>query len=378
MKVKVLKNISDRKDSYWAWLHWSGYALGFDEGYRRFVSEQKEINYHLIRRRWSYSDKDINWQKIYKSYKFKDTITIDCLPQDTIKKLLEKIERHCWNRLNPSRQPSGELCYPPFGIEPLSLEMRLEELGVSDNEIFIYSKHILNPGVIYRFAPGYDASKIFQSIILSPDDLHKTGNTILGVLLYTDEDIELAKYVREHFVSLDRLSGDWCKIYVLEKPPSDWKHIKSYWHAILKSELYEMWSLLRWIMTKPFEKSEAYKLARTIGVEPDQLPCLVLVGQNHKTPNLIFPIQQVSTDYMRRLFSLLERAVLQADSLKKNDPSLPTAFSAISDNFSQIIERLNIIAEKHETAYGAKYIFEGNTVFINRPRGDLNLSDFQK
>lgn len=197
-------------------------------------------------------------------------------------------------------------------------------------------------------------------------------------MLYTDEDDKLAKYVREHFASLDKLSGDWCKIFVLEKPPSEWKNAKAYWQSILKSELYEMWSMLRWITTKPFDKSEIYEISRKIGVEFEQLPCLVLFGQNHNTEKLVLPIEYPTTDYMRTMFSTLERILLGARRSQDGELSSQIAFSVLSSHFDEIIGYLNKVAEKHETPYGEKYIFEGNTVFINRPKGDLSLSDFQK
>ena len=38
---------------------------------------------------------------------------------------------------------------------------------------------------------------------------------IRGVLLYTDTDELLASYIKENFQEFHKLSGDWCKIFIL-------------------------------------------------------------------------------------------------------------------------------------------------------------------
>lgn len=150
MKIRVFKNVTDIGPSYSGWLHWSGNILGFNRS---------------IRGRLSHHSDDINWAEAYNNYFKRNMITIRCSPDDKVKTLLEKIENASKSR--------GELCFPISGIQPLSLELSLQELVVDDNDILIYSRYAPS-GRLYSLAPGFDASEIFKNIFLSSEEIDKT------------------------------------------------------------------------------------------------------------------------------------------------------------------------------------------------------------
>ncbi|MDJ0519950.1 MAG: hypothetical protein QNJ74_28045 [Trichodesmium sp. MO_231.B1] len=65
------------------------------------------------------------------------------------------------------------------------------------------------------------------------------------IFLYTDVDKEIVNYTRDNFQEFDKLTGDWSKIYILEKPEPNLDSLKKYWQSILYSELHEKIPLTR-------------------------------------------------------------------------------------------------------------------------------------
>jgi hypothetical protein len=227
------------------------------------------------------------------------------------------------------------------------------------------------PQAFYSLVPLPDSESVFKAIRSTDGTSPKAADRALrGALLYTDEDIEIATYVRKHFASLSEASGPSLHLYVVEQPESDWREASRYWKGILDERLQREWVTLGWLRTKPYRPEESYKVARSLGVYPDQLPCLVLFDQVADPTKLVFPLLDGSARSFRALFGRLQRLIL---------PGEPTeiSFAGIRRDYEEILAFLEAESESHTAEDRAVYTFNGQTVFINKPAGALTLSEFQ-
>ena len=159
-------------------------------------------------------------------------------------------------------------------------------------------------------ASSFSGSKPQKTNHIITNENFKNKTSILNtIFLYTEEDKDLVKYVRENYKSLGKLSGNWCCIHVFEKPCSSPENLKKYWLSLLKDKLYKELKVLEWITdTKPFDKNESYKVAEKLDISPSHFPCLVVLPPSSELSNknkLIIPIKEVSTNYFINLLILL-------------------------------------------------------------------------
>ena len=295
--------------------------------------------------------------------------------------------------------PDPVAIYCPPSQERLPLDATLSELGIVEEDILFYCDNCdaSSPHCVYSLMSAPDPSEIFRRVIV--DDINAdSAGCLKGIFLYTDEDIALAKYVREHFNDLDRMTGDWCVIHLLEKPQNDWKSIRDYWRPVLHSNLYQMWSVIRWITTKPFDKSESYTIARKLGISSSHLPCLVILPANAEDfarERLIFPIKDVSTQYFRKLFSSIEKIIdnvgvevnlstnqtVEFQTHKNYEEEYEEIskeryyqrFRRIQVNFNKLTTYLNEIASVHKDISTNRYEFEGHTIFFVSNIEEVNV-----
>ena len=166
-----------------------------------------------------------------------------------------------------------------------------------------------------------------------------------GIFLYTDEDEALANYIKKYINALDKLTGDWCNIYVLEKS-EDLCDCDILW-PILNLEAWKSYSSKE--LPKPSYRNESYNIARVLNVPFESFPCLVLLPPlkenkldkvsfvSIKTKllskdKLIVPIKEVSAQYFRKMFSTLEKIVKSTEEKDK--------YKAIKINFNAMIQYL--------------------------------------
>ena len=192
--------------------------------------------------------------------------------------------------------------------------------------------------------------------------LSSSGRSFMpGVLLYTDEDYELSLYIREHFDALDKLTGDWCTIYLLENPSPKWRKANNNWRKRIESGLNASW-----FRSKPYDKSEAYDIARQLNIESSSLPCLVLISPLNFSEKLVLQIREVSPEYFRKLFSTLEKLVKKVGSEGlSGGASSPQVFDCLKLNFNEIVNFLDKHASKKEENGGTKYILKGDSIFVS-------------
>jgi hypothetical protein len=189
---------------------------------------------------------------------------------------------------------------------------------------------------------------------------------------------------------------------------------------------------MRWLLWQPYDRHRCYDIARTLGISPDRIPCLVLFRGTDADTKLVFPIESVSPAYFRRLFGEIDRAIGETgheyqikqafeDSRRaertRNPPADPdvaiaeavtalpqlgTADSADSEAFGRVLaaeQRIQaelrlvedtgpaavtryefhghtVFAHRGEPAMTENFNFYGQTTFVNRPVNTV-LRDFQ-
>ena len=217
----------------------------------------------------------------------------------------------------------------------------------------------------------------FENRIITNQSFKNNSRSFLqGVFLYTEEDKNLAKYVRENYQSLNLQTGVWCDVYVLEKPVPNRKALREYWLPLLKARLYETWSLYRWITnTKPFDKNESYKIADKLGVLPGQFPCLVLLPPLRELSSeekLIIPIREVSTLYFRRLFSVLKSIYLKSII---NHSEEMNKYEEIKINFETIIQYLEENSQQTSRQSITEYRIDGTNIFVNSQVRKIDMNE---
>jgi hypothetical protein len=137
-------------------------------------------------------------------------------------------------------------------------------------------------------------------------------------ILYTDEDIQLASYLRTHFDALDRLSGDRCDFFFIENPGA--VNPVRFWRPLLSEKLCVAWRLLGWSEFVPYDKASAYDIARLLEIDCDALPCAcVFTDDDDSTaPRLreVVPLtSNLAADFRRLVsrFSGTTSAILPGD-----------------------------------------------------------------
>jgi hypothetical protein len=261
------------------------------------------------------------------------------------------------------------------------------------------------------------------------------GRPIESVLLYTDEDIELAQYIRYNFFALDKMTGHHLNIYTIEQP-TQVKGVLAhkYWKALLEQATYSFLHLMGWTRYKPYDKTQVYQIANILGMYPDVLPCIVLFGDLKSDEKIVVTITEEIPQFFRRLSSVvlatIERLIesklelhdnleeiiesykksykimektgnigrpleFDEEELKSNEHlkerlkfliDLTNSFYKLPDinyDFGDFKKRfLEIWSAMQEEINERKdevsvFNFKDKTVFINKPIGKVEIKDFQ-
>lgn len=135
------------------------------------------------------------------------------------------------------------------------------------------------------------------------------------VMLYTEEDTELAAYVKENFNNLDKMSGKHIALYAIENYPAENMASGSSAASWLQDALALITNLTSGERKTAFDKSTAYELADVLSVDITLFPCMVLFGSLEQSQKIVVRIlPSAAGDYktfFRHFFALL-REKLQA------------------------------------------------------------------
>ena len=227
-------------------------------------------------------------------------------------------------------------------------------------------------GAVFSPSIYFIYNDILRKNIVTAENIKNNSSELLnGIFLYTDSDREIVNYIRDSLDEFDKLIGEWNKIYILEKPEPNPDSLKKYWQSILYAELYEKFSLSRWLFkTKPFNRNESYDIARQLDILPEQLPCLVLLPpltEISGREKLIIPIQEVSANYFRKIFSTLEQIVKQTEEKNK--------YEAIKIRFNDLTEYLERNSEKIVQRTTTEYQINGTNIFVNNQLKRFNMTE---
>jgi hypothetical protein len=125
--------------------------------------------------------------------------------------------------------------------------------------------------------------------------------------LYTTEDKNIARYVRENFFELNRLSEEKCLIFLMDNPPKnqlDEARAREYWREVeFKTPV---WTGFAEVM--PYDKSTAYEIGKYLGIHPTDVPCITFFRSIHDSQLVIYRLDNSWTDLelteeLRELFS---------------------------------------------------------------------------
>jgi hypothetical protein len=272
----------------------------------------------------------------------------------------------------------------------------LGEEGLEDGDL-VTLRIKRDSGIGYMLLPGPDPEFIFNSISSRDGRPPIPGDYLWGAFLYTDEDADLASYVRRYFLELNALTGSILRLFVVEKP-ADWREAKKYWRQHLDADTFNVLANLRWLFYKPYDRRRAYEIAERMGVRPDQLPCVALIyGDPPQNDLLAFPVPATPTPtYFRSLFSHIydtigdspgpgldleqgrhygfERAsgrtaeydtLMEPADADSATGSRAVAWQALRARYDQIVEAVTPVSTAG--AEVKNFSFYGHTVFVNRP-----------
>jgi hypothetical protein len=259
------------------------------------------------------------------------------------------------------------LC-PALSYQSLDLSTKLSELNIIDGseEVFVLKENINLPlieGSGMTIVRGFTE---FQAAIAAYEDLAQVDDylyhlyfhrgyfhdfPLIGVLLYTDEDIELSTYIRENFDNLHSMSGKEVEIFFIEEPPTNSTNLAPhFWKTKLERAAYRTWSLLGWVRSKPYDKSAAYKIADSLGIYSDQLPCIVLFDEISQAEKIVVSIPNNFSRFFRDYFANSKRYLNRVkESMDRNidesdgDEFLERSFNLPFIKRTQIFEELKKI-----------------------------------
>jgi hypothetical protein len=278
------------------------------------------------------------------------------------------------------RRPDGEygyplkyyLYYPALSDRRLEDSAKISDLGIVDGDLVLISQE-RPPRRSVLMMTGVSSFKNFQQMVWGNETPYDP--MLLATLLYTDSDIDLARYVREHFDEIHQMSGPRVITYVVERPPKDRSLAAPlFWKAQLDIAVHHVWALLGWTQSKPYDKTAAYEIAHSLGIYPNQLPCLAVFDRTDQAEKIIFPVSGDYTAFFRSTFSNIQRALNLGpgpdiwDEEKLNRERLKL--------FEKIRESLSLI-QVDAKGQSTTYHFHDRTVLINHPTGPLQLQDFQ-
>jgi len=138
-------------------------------------------------------------------------------------------------------------------------------------------------------------------------------------LLYTDEDIQVASYVRAHFDELDKVSGRHCDLFFIENPAS--VDPFRFWRSVLEQRLYVAWKLLGWADSVLYNKSQVYDIATQLGIRFDSIPCAAIMNENGRHVDEVIELGENLASTFRALFSRFQ--YVESEDIDLSLPSLP-------------------------------------------------------
>ncbi len=272
------------------------------------------------------------------------------------------------------------LYYPALEKNPANEGDLIIRLGIEDGDwvaIGPQENQAVNPVAAPMTLSGVRSFKHFSQIVWGNETA--ADPMLLSVLLYTSEDVELAKYIREHFDELHKMSGPRVITYILERPSSkNEAGGRLFWKSLLKETVYLAWNLLGWSESRPYQPADAYEIAKRLGIYPDQLPCLAVFDRTEQVEKIVFRITGDFTTFFRTTYSNIQHALYLGPELDVQDSEkLKLERLRLFNKIRETFKMVETVSQENIQAPYKVYNFYGQTVFINHPMGSIQLQDFQ-
>lgn len=213
----------------------------------------------------------------------------------------------------------------------------LKQLGIHDGDIIVASLEY-DDKTHLSLVPYNDIGSLFNDIVHEIGNITEDENssdTMVGVLLYSDMDKNVALNVRNNFWELHNMSGSFLRIHLIEQ--MNWRVAMMYWKNVLRGDLFLLWSVLKLTATKPYERSQIYKIGYQLGILPEQFPCLVVYSNKCEGERLVFPVDPNKPNF-RGIFSDISRHIKDLvpekafSKLKEQYPTFLTMYNSSTNN----------------------------------------------
>jgi len=272
--------------------------------------------------------------------------------------------------------------------DELESSKTLADYDIQDGDLLLLEEVMIPPADMapHGFAMTSRNLVDFCSMVRTQKDLENhyaipsrdfAERPVESVLLYTDEDTELAKYIRYNFSALDAMTADHLNMYMIEQPTRVGSaSAGEYWKARLDQATYSFLQLMGWTRYKPYDKALAYQVADILGVYLEALPCIIIkeFGSRIKSDEkIVVTISGDNKTFFRGL-STIVRTTTEKLIVSRVDPE--AYFGEFKKLFIENWNSWKKATEESKTQT-TSFIFEGKTVFINKPSGQYEIKDFQ-
>lgn len=214
-------------------------------------------------------------------------------------------------------------CYEIIGGS-LSPKNSFVDYAISDNTLILYKRTIFNlrpPKNISGkaiFVPSSKSTKSFVDYLIHDLKQPYSIYQLFGIFLYTEEDVDLSKYLRNNFNSIDYLTGSDLDIRFIEEPYLlNGIDVKSYWRSILNSQLYRLMQFVGYTNTKPYNKNKLYTIIKKYNIDLSILPSLLIIKDMAKEEYILLNIESDITNLLRKVIDGLKNTKKHLEELKE-------------------------------------------------------------
>jgi hypothetical protein len=285
----------------------------------------------------------------------------DILPQ--VKASLRRgIAQLPWTSRIPFLIAAGFRTFLPFPLLEFSApsspnlesnrQRSLKDLGFQNGDLVIVGTpqlplalagglpdQIKSPRITFRQLDTFLATLVTQP----SKALDKTNVQCLGsLLLYTEEDWELATYIRQYYAYLHAMSSYYLTIWIFEHLPAISSHsrgdVRRFWAERLPPQWNTIWSALGLTHTKPYPKEQIYSIATELGIPIERIPCFVLFREwkQVKTSRIIVGISGPPRHFFRQICTDIIHGIDKIKGDRALDEFLESfSFDDLTDNLPE-------------------------------------------
>lgn len=119
---------------------------------------------------------------------------------------------------------------------------------------------------------------------------------LYAFLLYTEIDKDFSRFVDSKGRWLHDLSGEQCLISAFENPERWGEGWKNYWKEKIGSDEFDLKSM-KWAELTPLDRNNAFRLAESLDLDKNLLPCIVFVDPDSSHEIMSVPVISDPAEY---------------------------------------------------------------------------------